>query len=57
MGTFIAAYAIVCLALFLYVAWLRANQRRLDQLARTLESRVQETRITAETSSRADLGV
>ena len=57
MGTFIASYAIVSLALVLYLAWLRANQRRLDQLAQTLESRIQEIRITAETSSQADLGV
>ena len=56
MGTFIAAYAIVWLALVLYIVRLRTNQRRLEQLARTLESRVQNLRVRAETGSQADLG-
>ena len=41
METFIATYAIVWLALVLYIVRLRTNQRRLEQLARTLESRVE----------------
>jgi CcmD family protein len=56
MGTFIATYAIVWLAMVLYILRLRTNQRRLDQLVRTLESRVQNTRVRAETGSQADLG-
>ena len=56
MGTFMAAYAIVWLALVLYMLRLRTHQRRLEQLARTLESRVQNLGAWAETGSRADLG-
>ncbi|MFI5455957.1 MAG: CcmD family protein [Isosphaerales bacterium] len=56
MGTFIATYAIVWLALVLYIVRLRTNQRRLEQLARTLESRVQNLRAWAETGSQANLG-
>ncbi len=56
MGTFIATYAIVWLALVLYIVRLRADQRRLEQLTRTLESRVQSVQVCAETGSQADLG-
>lgn len=56
MGTFITAYAIVWLASVLYILRLRKNQRRLEQLARILESRVENLQVLAETSSQADLG-
>jgi CcmD family protein len=56
MGTFTVTYAIVWLAMVLYILRLRTNQRRLDQLVRTLESRVQNMRVRAETGSQADLG-
>jgi len=41
MATFIAAYAIVWLVLVLYIVRLRTHQRRLEELARALQSRVQ----------------
>ena len=56
MGTFIATYAIVWLALVLYILRLRTNQRRLDQLAHMLEARIQYMRVRAETGSQADMG-
>jgi CcmD family protein len=56
METFIAAYAIVWLALVLYVLRLRAGQRQLEELARTLQTRVQNMPVWTESDSRSDLG-
>jgi CcmD family protein len=56
MGTFIAAYTIVWLILALYLVRLRAGQRGLEQLARTLESQVRDMRVRAEAGSRVDPG-
>jgi CcmD family protein len=56
MGIFIATYAIVWLALVLYIMRLRADQRRLEEVARMLESRIQHLGGWSETDSRADLG-
>jgi CcmD family protein len=56
MGTFITAYAMVWLALVLYILRLRSNQRRIDRLVQSLESRVRETSIGAENYSRTGMG-
>jgi CcmD family protein len=51
MGTFITAYAIVWLALVLYIVRLRTNQRRLERLVRSLQSRIQDSHVRAQTGS------
>jgi CcmD family protein len=56
MATFIAAYAIVWLVLVLYVVRLRANQRRLEELARSLQGRVQHWPAWTENGSPTDPG-
>ena len=56
MATFIAAYAIVWLALVLYMLRLRTNQRKLEQLVRALQSRVQNLPAWNETGPGTDLG-
>ena len=56
METFIAAYAIVWLVLVLYIVRLRANQRKLEGLARTLQSRVQNLPAWSENGSPTDPG-
>ncbi len=53
MGTFIAAYSIVWFVFAFYIIRLRSHQRRLEQLARTLECRLQ---ASAEMGSRVDMG-
>ncbi len=57
MGTFIAAYAIVWVALVLYILRLRTEQRRIDRLVQSLEARVRELRAAAKPRSRTDMGV
>jgi CcmD family protein len=57
MGTFIAAYAIVWLALVIYILRLRREQRRIDQVVQILENRVRELQIAGEPGSRMDMGV
>jgi CcmD family protein len=56
METFIAAYAIVWLVLVLYIVRLRTDQRRLEELARALQSRVQNLPKWTESGSPTDPG-
>jgi CcmD family protein len=56
METFIAAYAIVWLVLVLYTVRLRTNQRKLEELARSLQSRVQNLPVWTENGSPTDPG-
>jgi CcmD family protein len=41
MAILITAYIIVWLAIFLYVAWLHVEQRRLTRCLETLKSRIE----------------
>ncbi len=56
MGTFIAAYTIVWLVLALNLVRLRAGQRSLERLARSLEARIPEARALAEPGAGIDPG-
>ncbi len=53
MGTFIAAYLAVWLAVMLYVVRLGARQRRLEENLQALEARLAQTRDREEPTSKA----
>ncbi len=53
METFVVAYSLVWLAVFLYVVRLNVGNRRMSRRLEELEARLEEPRVNRQTQARA----